>query len=222
MEDAYHRSFLGIGLFNFDIEVMIQRINLFLQHYDSPYDIGITLRATMELVQLEAGLRDCPLNHSFQKYGAGVTHSWFRSFWQACDFFGLKINIDYPVIQLPRERDHLLVDIFFASGWDIDDYKSWTRCRMACLALFLSDITGANGKSIDTRYLSADILTDPPLSAYNFGIERPSAADWEVWQRFWLQYTYPGYVLPVSLGPWICASHCPNEWYYNESTDMVF
>jgi hypothetical protein len=68
------------------------------------------------------GCGDCPLNHSFQKYGAGVTHCWFRSFWR--DFFGLKINIDYPVIQLPRQRDHLLADLFFASGWDIDDYKS--------------------------------------------------------------------------------------------------
>jgi hypothetical protein len=51
-----HRSFLGIGLFNFEIEMNIQRINLFLQHYDSPFDIGITLHATMELVQLEVGL----------------------------------------------------------------------------------------------------------------------------------------------------------------------
>jgi hypothetical protein len=52
-----HRSFLGIGigLFDFDVEIMIQRVNLFMQHYDSPYDIGITLRATMELVQLKQG-----------------------------------------------------------------------------------------------------------------------------------------------------------------------
>ena len=60
-----HRSFLSIGLFHFKVELMIQSINLFLQHYDSPYDIGIMLRATMESVQLEAGFTDCPLLHSF-------------------------------------------------------------------------------------------------------------------------------------------------------------
>ena len=48
-----HRSFLGVGLFNFEVEMMIQRINLFVQHYASPFDVGITLQATMELVQLE-------------------------------------------------------------------------------------------------------------------------------------------------------------------------
>jgi hypothetical protein len=60
-----HRSFLGVGLYNFEIEVLIQRVNLFLQHFDSPYDLGITLRATMELVQLEAGFADCPFNHPY-------------------------------------------------------------------------------------------------------------------------------------------------------------
>jgi hypothetical protein len=176
-----HRSFLGIGLFNFDIEMMIQRINLFIQHYDSPYDIGITLRATMELVQLEAGLLDCPLNNSFQKFGKGVTHCWFRSFWQACDYFGLRLHLDYPSIRIPRERDLLLVDLFFDSGWNEEDFFAWNRCRIACMALFLSDICGADGKGIDTRYLFDSILLDPPLSAYDFGKERPSKADWEIW-----------------------------------------
>lgn len=53
-----HCSFLGIGLYNFEIKMNIPRINFFLQHYDSPFDIGITLRATMESVQLEVGLGD--------------------------------------------------------------------------------------------------------------------------------------------------------------------
>lgn len=45
-----HRSFLGVSVFNFVVEMMIQRINLFVQHYASPFDVGITLQATMELV----------------------------------------------------------------------------------------------------------------------------------------------------------------------------
>jgi hypothetical protein len=76
---------LGIGLFNFEVEMNIQRINLFLQHFDSPFDIGITLRATMELVQLEVGFRDCPLLHPFAPFGQFVTYCWFRSFWEAMD-----------------------------------------------------------------------------------------------------------------------------------------
>ena len=219
-----HRSFLGIGLFNFDVELMIQRVNLFLQHYDSPYDIGVTLRATMELVQLEAGLRDCPLLHSFQKYGVNTTHCWFRSFWQACDLFGFHLSIDYPTIPIPRERDHLLIDLYhqIAAEWGTEAFISWNRCRIACLALFLSDIVTADGRAIDPRYLDGSVMQDPPLSAYEFGQERPCEADWVVWRRFWSEYTFPGYTLYTHLGPWICSSHRPNEWYYNQATDTLF
>lgn len=105
-------SFLGVGLFNFEVEMMIQSINLFVQHYASPFDVGIALQVKMELMQLEAGYRDCPLLHPFHPHGDKVTHCWLGSFWQAIDHFGFRLFIDYPAIPLPRERDHLLIDIF--------------------------------------------------------------------------------------------------------------
>jgi hypothetical protein len=147
-----------------------------------------------------------------------------RSFWQACDFFGFRLTIDYPTIPIPRERDHLLIDLFhqFATDWDTDDFISWNRCRIACLALFLSDIVTADGRAIDPRYLDGSVMQDPPLSAYDFGQERPREADWEVWRRFWQEYTFPGYTLSTHLGPWICSSHRPNEWYHNPTTDTLF
>jgi hypothetical protein len=38
-----HRAFCGIGLFDFDIELIIARLNIFLQHYDAPLPVGTTL-----------------------------------------------------------------------------------------------------------------------------------------------------------------------------------
>ena len=69
---------------------------MFLQHYDSLFDIGITLCATMELVQLEAGFVGCQLNHPFHPHGEHVTHCWFRSFWQALSSVGMNMKVDYP------------------------------------------------------------------------------------------------------------------------------
>jgi hypothetical protein len=40
--------------------------------------------------------------------------------------------------------------------------------------------------------------------------------------RVWYKYTYPGLVLVVSLGPWICLSHQSNEWFYNQVADSLF
>ena len=167
----------------------------------------------MESVQLEAGFSDCPLLHPFHPHGTFVAHCWFCSFWQALDYFGMKLFIDYPGIQTPRERDQVLVTLYASSGWDTSYqyYQSWNRCRIACKALFLLDIATADGKYIDGRFLSSQVLDNPPLSVYQFAQERPCAADWAIWVGFWQDFTYPGFVLVTSLGPWVCSSHRPNE-----------
>ena len=137
----------------------------------------------------------------------------------------MKLFIDYPGIQTPRERDQVLVTLYDSSGWDTtyQYYQSWNRCRIACKAIFLSDITTADGKYVDGRYLSPEVLEDPPLSAYQFAQEQPCAEDWAIWVRFWQDFTYPaGFVLVTSLGPWICSSHRPNEWYIEETTLSLF
>jgi hypothetical protein len=53
-----------------------------------------------------------------------------------------------------------LVDIFDESDAEEEDYIPWTRCWIACNALFLSDITKADGKNIDKRYLSDSVIGD--------------------------------------------------------------
>lgn len=218
-----HRSFLGIGLLDFSTELMIQRVNIFLQHYDSPFDIGITLRATMELVQLEAGLADCPLNHPFHPIGEFVTHSWFRSFWRAVDRFQCRFFLAYPAIPFPRERDHVLTTFYLQRSNDpkLLYFRSFQRCRISVKAIFLSDITTPDGKMIADKYLFPSSWHHPPQSEYDFTEERPSAEDWANWVEFWHSVTYPGFVLPTSLGPWIHHSHRVQEWFYHPTADVV-
>ena len=110
-----------------------------------------------------------------------------------------------------------------ASEWDPDFeyFVSWSRCRIANKAILLSDIVTPDGKCIDSRYLDGSVMEQPPLSALEFGEERPCERDWEVWRDFWSSQTYPGFVLPTSLDPWICPSHRQHEWYYNEATDQL-
>ena len=219
-----HRSFLGIGLFDFSTELLVQRINMFLQHYDSPFDIGTTLRATMELVQLEAGFADCPLNHPFQPHGKHVTHCWFRSFWQALSSVGMKMKVDYPTIAMPRERDRLLIQLYADSGFDPDFiyFHSWQKCRIRCHAIFLSDLTSPDGRVLDSKYVTDPANMSPPLSKYDFSEEHPCEDDWLVWLEFWDHYTLPGLELPISLGPWVNSTHRIQEWHYHAESDTLF
>lgn len=219
-----HRSFLGTGLFNFQIELMIQRINLFLQHYDSPFDTGVTLRARLELLQLQVGFSDCALFHPFLPYGKYATHCRVRSFWQTMDFFNLHLFLEYPSIPLPREQDHVLLQLYEASNWDnkCQYYVSWNRCRIANKALLPSDIATPDGKQIDSHYLDGSTVDNPPLSEYNFGLERPCEEDSQIWREFWESQTYPGFILATYLGPWSHGSHQVHEWYYNIDSDLLF
>lgn len=77
-------------------------------------------------------------------------------------------------------------------------------------------------KQIDARYLTDKVLSDPPLSVYDFGREQPCAADWNLWVQLWQEFTYPGFVLVTSLGPWVCSSHHQNKWYYQADADTLF
>jgi hypothetical protein len=45
-----------------------------------------------------------------------------------------------------REQDHVIMDIFFASDLGPEIIKSLSRCRGAMRAIFLSDLSTADGK----------------------------------------------------------------------------
>jgi hypothetical protein len=125
------------------------------------------------------------------------------------DHFSCRLHIEHPEIPILRERVVLLLDVYKRSGWSIEFWVSWNRCRIACKALFLSNITTPDGKQIDSRYLNSWLVKDAPLSSYDFCREEPSESDWAIWSQFWYKYTYPGLVLAVSLGPWICSPIIP-------------
>ena len=52
----------------------------------------------------------------------------------------------FPTIPNPREQDHIIMDIFFASDLGPDIIKSLSRCRGAMRAIFLSDLSTADSK----------------------------------------------------------------------------
>ena len=56
-----HTTFGRIGLRKLLSEVVISRLNLFLQHYDTPSTLGHKLHISLQHMQLEAGMAGCPL-----------------------------------------------------------------------------------------------------------------------------------------------------------------
>jgi hypothetical protein len=151
-----HSSFGGCGLLDLTTEATISRCNLFLQHWDNPAPLGKCLRASMEYLQLEVGCRGCPLNERFDPIGKYCTHSWVRSFWECISWFGIDVEVDYPILPYPRENDLTLLEIWLSHGIKDDRLRSLMRCRLFLCAIFLSDIATANGRRLDQHRTASD------------------------------------------------------------------
>eukprot|EP00804_Cyclotella_cryptica_P024304 CCRYP_012569-RA/>CCRYP_012569-RA protein AED:0.31 eAED:0.31 QI:0/0/0/1/1/1/2/0/544 len=207
-----HPGFLGVGLYDFTVEMVIEKLNLFFQHYGSLTDAGITLWACLENLQVECGYAGNPFNHPYQQVGPYTTHSWVKSLWECIDHYHLRLTLSYPTLTLPRERDKLLTTLFLHDGNWVDQFPSLNRCRIYCLALFLSDVV-----TVDRRHIHPSALTDPVqrqefLSKYTFPQTSPTQDDWDVWKEFWTEFTGPRYTLRMHLGPWTHSNHRVYAW----------
>ncbi len=57
--------------------------------------------------------------------------------------------MEFSTILLPRERDQVLMENFFAEVHSPETIRSLLRCRGALEAIFLSDITTADGRYLE-------------------------------------------------------------------------
>jgi hypothetical protein len=125
--------------------------------------------------------------------------------------------MEFSIISLPRERDQVLMENFFAEVHSPETIRSLGRCRGALEAIFLSDVTTADG-----RYLKKYVFnpgSKNTKSKFEFPSEYPSNKDCNSWFNFWHNFTLTGDKLKVPLGNWIHPTHCVWRWYYRAQDD---
>ena len=179
---------------------MIARINLFIQHYNTPSTLGKKLTILLEALQLEVGSDRCPLLIPYYPLGPLATVCWCRLFWESLDHYNFILELDYEVLQPPREGDSLLIDIFLWANTGQEVLLSLQRCRIKWKAMFLSDLIASNGRQIERRFLSVPTPKDGSISSLGFATEHPSPRDWANWAEFWGRFTLPGLYLHTPLG----------------------
>jgi hypothetical protein len=136
--------------------------------------------------------------------------------WRSLKHFDIHLHMAFPTIPLPRERDQVIMKIFHAEGLSPDTIRGLGRCRGVLKAIFLSDITTADG-----RYLESFVFNPGGTmtkSTFKFPSESPTKDDWNswLWFNFWHQFTSTGDILKVPLGNWTHKSHCIWKWYYRQ------
>jgi hypothetical protein len=158
-----------------------------------------------------------PFLLNYAAWGHLAPLSWIKMLWQTLHHFDIHLHMAYPNIAFPQERDQVIMEIFFSADLSPDLIRSLGRCWVALEAIFLSDLTTADGK-----YLK-DFVFAPggrnKASMFKFPCERPTRSDWNSWFNFWHNFTTTGDTLKVPLGNWISPTHHIWKWYYRADTD---
>jgi hypothetical protein len=107
--------------------------------------------------------------------------------------------MSYPTIPTLREQNQVIMDIFFSFLHDLDpgSIKSLNRCRGTMKAIFLLDITTADGKYLEHFVFEPGM--DTTATRYIFPQEKPTRDDWATWIDFWCGYTTTGGKLKTPL-----------------------
>ena len=135
--------------------------------------------------------------------------------WRSLRYYQVGIHIKYDDIPYPRGKDQLVMEVIMASISSKAAVQSLNRCRCYLGALFLSDITTADGKYLEQFVFEQ--TANSVKSTYKFPREEPTRSDWTRWRNFWTSYTTVGRRLHEELGKWKNPSHRTWRWYYKKT-----
>ena len=127
--------------------------------------------------------------------------------WKSLYHFNIHLHMVYPIIVIPRERDQVVMDIFFSKSLDTLTIRRFCRCRVALEVLFLSDMTTADG-----RYLEEFVFTPGDRERalrFKFPCEHPTCADWNLWFNFLAQFH--NHRRQTKSTPWQLAATYPSH-----------
>ena len=108
---------------------------------------------SLEYIILELGMSVQPLQTSYEKYGDWVTSSWLKALWEKFAMFSVRVEFGDIQIELPRDGDQSLVQLFEAAGFCRQDLLRLNRVRIYQQVVFLSETLGASGQMLERKYL---------------------------------------------------------------------
>ena len=213
-------AFGGVGLLSLPVEQLISRINIFSLHYGEQTIIGQKLLCSLHLLQLQIGTNTNPLTLPYEKWGHLTPISWITRLWESLSLQPfISLTIEFDDILYPRINDMLVMTMFMDWTSDEEKLQRLNRCRCYLNILFLSDITLADGKTIDPVIVS--LRPTPRQSTYKFPPEHPTRLDWVEWVYAWRSILGRRYALHTPLGGRTHDSHVQWHCRYDQSTDTI-
>jgi hypothetical protein len=204
------KGFYGVGCPHPGIECFVGQVSKLLMHYGCPSNLGERMKIPFLKLVIELGMSPQPFQLSYSRFKKHVTDGWMKSVWEKCEKYGVKIVMKDVPLEFVRERDRWLMKEFVRAGYAGTDLETLSRCKNPQQVLYLSEVVGASGSSLDERYLKKRPAHES-WSSLKFPKEYITSADMRLWQQA-LRRVVPEAGLPVRLGRFLHQGYKRWEW----------
>lgn len=209
-------SFGGIGIVDPYIHMGTSQIATFHSNIWQQTPTGRLLEIAIDDLALELGL---PIPWTTEHLVKGMkyasTTSWIRHMVRFSLDNDIQIDFGMKGMLLPNQRyDRMIMDIAVNQYDQGSTLQSINKIRMALNVVWLSDISTADGRNIDRRWLSSQ---HHPVIRNNHkwpGIHHITSKDWRCWKALVETIcTHQDYTLRYHLGEWQCETlEWVNKW----------
>jgi hypothetical protein len=173
-------GFYGTGLPHPGVEAIVEQSNKLLMHYGCCTALGTELQTSIKLLLVELGMMFQPPQLSYANFRNMVTISWLKRVWEKLDRFKFAVTVHNLCSMCPQEGDDWLMARLIIVGYRDDDLQMLNRVRKHQQVLFLSNILGAGGESLDKQYLQKQRETDR-WSTMKFPREIVTEVEMQLW-----------------------------------------
>ena len=133
--------------------------------------------------------------------------------------FNVRVKFGGIPIELPREGDQWLMQLFEEAGFRRKELIRLNRVRIYQQVMFLSEILGASGKKLDRKYLQKRPEAER-WSRLSYPNEKPPRKDFTLWAMA-IQHIVPAEGIMDRLG---CFNHEEYKiwpWSYDSSAERL-
>jgi hypothetical protein len=168
-------------------------------------NLGKKLNTSLRYLQLQLGTPHNPFTLDYERWSHLAPLLWVKMLWRSLHHFDIHLHMSFPTLPSPREQDQVIIKIFLAKDLSPATTSSLSRCRGFLEAIFLLDITTADGRYLEQFVFEPEKITS--RSKCTFPREKPSRKDWDLWFDFWHNFTTTSGKLNVPLGKWVKPTH---------------
>mmetsp|Transcript_24041 Transcript_24041/g.58823 ORF Transcript_24041/g.58823 Transcript_24041/m.58823 type:complete len:668 (+) Transcript_24041:2004-4007(+) len=217
-------SFQGVGVPHPFALQLLKHLDMLLRYSANRTKTGQFLEANLQAHQLETGTKYGIFQQVFCNTGILTSDTWVKRVWEELDSLDMHVEFLSPRLELQRDGDQRLMQIFIDALVDQTTLKWLNWCRVYLHAVTLSDIVTADGAQI-TREAWSGFRDSHRLDRYVWPrTARPASRWWDVWRACLARTVLAPSVhrrLTRPLGEWN-APDLHWRWQYSPETRSLY